>query len=133
MGIDAKWRFCVVANVKESHIGGDGKVYYGSKAFRPRTKIFLYHHIFKRDNCYNIGAIGRNRYGRLVDDHLPVELVENIRVQRIYKPSVLNIMEYLEAMEGNHWWGSTAEDRKAAEEFVKNWKTASENWENFDF
>jgi hypothetical protein len=50
---------------------------------------------------------------------VPINLIENIRTQRIYKPHVLEIIDYLRVMEGWEWWERTAADRKDAENFVK--------------
>ena len=63
--------------------------------------------------------IGRNRFGRVVLESVPINLIENIRTQRIYKPHVLEIIDYLRVMEGWEWWERTAADRKDAENFVK--------------
>ena len=63
-----------------------------------------------------------NRFGRLVLEHVPIELIENFRTQKIYKPHVLEIIDYLRVMEGWEWWGRTAADRKATEKFVADMK-----------
>lgn len=63
--------------------------------------------------------IGRNRFGRVVLESVPINLIENIRTQRIYKLHVLEIIDYLRVMEGWEWWERTAADRKEAENFVK--------------
>ena len=70
-----------------------------------------------------INVIGRNRFGRIVLEHIPVECLENIRTQRIYKPVVLKIINYLEVMDGWVWWARTSNDRKETKKFVDEWKT----------
>ena len=69
-----------------------------------------------------IGVIGRNRFGRTVVEAVPVNLLENVRTQRIYRPQVLKIMEYVEELDGWEWWKRTVADRKEAELFVKEWR-----------
>ena len=63
--------------------------------------------------------IGRNRFGRTVFEAVPINLIENIRVKRIYKPSILAIIDNLCVTEGLEWWERTAADRKHAENFAK--------------
>ena len=36
-----KWRFCVVGNIIGEHIGEDGNVYFGTKAFKKGTKVYI--------------------------------------------------------------------------------------------
>ena len=64
-------------------------------------------------------VIGQNRFGRYVIESVSLDLIENIRTSRVFKPKVLKIMDYEEAIEGWHWWGRTSKDRREAKEFVK--------------
>ena len=102
------WRFGVVANITEYHIGEDGNVYRGTKPFTPGSD--------------SIGVIGRNRFGRIVVEWIPVNCLENIRAQRIFKPSILKIISYEEIAEGWEWWGRTSSDRRATKEFAEDLK-----------
>ncbi len=115
---NSNWRFGVVANITEYHIGSDGKEYRGTKAFTPGTKVCL---AGKGWDCEHndISVIGRNRFGRIVFESVPVCCLENIRTQRIFKPHVLEITDYLETVDGWHWWGRTSEDKKEAEDFAE--------------
>ncbi len=117
-----EWRFGVVANIKEYHIGEDGKQYRGTKPFTVGTKVYLggKNWNYKRDS---IGVIGQNRFGRIVLEWISIDCLENVRTQRIYKPHVLEIISYEECIEGWEWWKKTASDRKETEQFVKNWKS----------
>ena len=115
---EKKWRFGVVGNIVSEHTDENGNTYYGSKAFTPGTKVYLHGKFWDPENP-NIGVIGRNRFGRTVFEAVPINLIENIRVKRIYKPSILDIIDYLHVMEGLEWWERTAADRKNAENFVK--------------
>ena len=116
-----EWRFGVVANITEYHIGKDGKKYRGTKPFTAGTKVYLGGKNWS-DKLGSIGVIGRNRFGRIVLEWIEVDCLENIRTQRIYKPRVLDIISYEECIEGWEWWKQTVSDRKETEDFVKNWQ-----------
>ena len=119
---NTEWRFGVVANIKEYHIGEDGKQYRGTKPFTVGTKVYLGGKNWndKRDS---IGVIGRNRFGRIALEWISIDCLENVRTQRIYNPRILEIISYEECVEGWEWWKRTASDRKETEQFVKNWKS----------
>jgi len=112
------WRFGVVANIKEYHIGKDGKEYRGTKPFIPGTKVYIGGK--GMDSISDtIGVIGRNRFGRIALEWIPVNCLENIRTQRIYKPYILDMIRFQEFQEGWKWWGRTASDRKETQQFVE--------------
>ncbi len=115
---ETKWRFGVVGNIVSEHTDDNGNIYYGTKAFTPGTKVYINGKYGDYDRT-DISVIGRNRFGRIVLETVPINLIENIRTQRIYKPHVLEIIDYLRVMEGWEWWERTAADRKNAEHFVK--------------
>lgn len=115
-----EWRFGVVGNIVHSHKDENGELRYGTKAFKPGTKVYLGGKYWDDTNP-NIGVIGLNRFGRTVEESVPVELVENVRTQRIYNPKVIAIMDHLEVMDGWEWWKRTAADRKDTERFVSVW------------
>ena len=116
------WRFGVVANITEFHTDKDGNVYRGAKPFTAGTKVYLAGKWWDSTR-EEISVIGRNRFGRIVLEHIPVECLVNIRTQRIYKPVVLEIINYLEVMDGWVWWARTSNDRKETKKFVDEWKT----------
>ena len=120
------WRFGVVANITEYHIGDDGKQYRGTKPFTPGTKVYLGGKNWS-EKSNDIRGIGRNRFGRIALEWISVDCLENIRTQRIYKPRVLEIIDFEERVEGWEWWKQTVSDRKETEEFVKNWKVNLSN------
>ena len=115
------WRFCVVGNIIPQHINDEGKVLYGTKAFSGGTKIYIYDQTCGL-NQGRISVIGQNRFGRYVFDSIPNNLIENVRAQRIFKPVVLEIMDYLEVTEGCSWRGRTSKDKKEVNAFVEMWK-----------
>lgn len=114
------WRFGVVGNIVASHIDEDGIERYGTKAFTGGTKVYLFGRVAAMEHG-NMLVIGLNRFHRYAVEAVPMNLIENVRMQRIYKPKVLDIIGYVEAVEGWHWWGRTAADRRDAEQFVKEW------------
>ena len=116
-----KWRFCVVGNIKEQHTGADGEILYGTIAFSGGTKIYLDDRTWGL-NCDKITVIGLNRYKKYAVESVQVDLIENIRIQRIFKPTVLEIMDYLEAVDGWKWRGRTAEDKRELKKFVESWR-----------
>lgn len=115
---EAKWRFGVVGNIVFEHTDENGNVYYGTKAFTPGTKVYIDGKFWDYQRT-DISVIGKNRFGRLVLETVPIRLIENIRPQRIYKPHVLKIIDSLRVMDGWEWWDRTAADRKDTEKFAK--------------
>ena len=114
------WRFCVVGNIVKEHVDEDGNVFYGTKAFTGGTKVY----IDDRSYLLNKGlvnVIGLNRFKRYAVEQVSVELIENVRAQRIYKPTVIKIMARLESLDGWSWRKRTADDKRAVKAFVENW------------
>ena len=122
MDASNNWRFCAVGNIKVQHTDESGAVLYGTKAFSGGTKVYIDDKTWGL-NDGRISVIGLNRFGRYTTESVPVGLIENVRIQRIFKPKVLEIMDYLETMDGWPWRGRTAEDRKAVKTFVEQWNT----------
>ena len=122
MEVNNNWRFCVVGNVIAQHTDETGTVLYGTKAFSGGTKVYIDDKTWGL-NEGKISVIGLNRFGRYTIESVPVDLIENVRTQRVFKPKVLEIMHHLEIMDGWPWRGRTAEDRKAVKAFVKNWNS----------
>ncbi len=116
-----KWRFGVVANITEYHTGEDGVLYRGTKPFTAGTKVYLAGKDWGSD-FKDIFVIGLNRFRRYALERISVDCLENVRTQRIFKPRVLEIIGYLEIIEGWSWWGRTAADRKETKKFVENWQ-----------
>ena len=123
MDVNNNWRFCVVGNIKAQHTDETGKVLYGTKAFSGGTKVYIDDKTWGL-NDGRISVIGLNRFGRYTTESVPVGLIENVRIQRVFKPKVLEIMNYLEIMDGWPWRGRTAEDRKAVKTFVEKWNSS---------
>lgn len=120
MDVNKNWRFCAVGNIKAKHTCENGKVLYGTKAFSGGTKVYIDDKTLEL-NGERVSVIGLNRFGRYTTESVPANLIENVRMQRIYKPVVLRIMDYLEVLDGWPWRGRTAEDRKAVKAAVEMW------------
>ena len=114
------WRFGAVGNIIKSHIGDDGKTYYGTKAFKGGTKVYLDGKFFPSDAA-QISVIGLNRYGKYAIETVPTALIENVRFKVIHDMTAMKIMDYEEDVEGWKWWGRTANDKREAKAFVQSW------------
>lgn len=115
---DQNWRFCIVGNVVQQHTDENGQVLYGTKAFTGGTKLYIDDRAWNLDRG-SVSVIGLNRFGHYAVEWIPVELIENLRIQRVFKPTVLEIMNYLEKADGWLWRGRTAEDRRALVAFAE--------------
>jgi len=111
------WRFAVVGNIVHEHTDGE-TIYYGTKAFTGGTKVYIH---FNREEpvTTTLYVFGLNRFNRYASEVVSLNLVENIRIQRVYKPNAIAFAEYEEWMEGCRWMGSKVEDRKAAQKFLR--------------
>lgn len=115
---DNVWRFCLVGNIKFQHSDEEGNTLCGTKAFVGGSKVYI------DDRTWGYGngkadVIGLNRFHRYAVESVDIDLIENLRVQRIFKPKVLEIMQHLESLDGWLWRGRTAEDRRMLESFVE--------------
>ena len=121
MESEQKWRFCVVGNIVKTHFDEEGVLRYGTKAFAGGKKVYLCgKYLFDVvDKMDDIFVIGQNRFGRYAFERVPIDLIENVRFKTVFKPHILEIMEWLEEMEGFPWWGRTADDKREAKAFVK--------------
>ena len=120
MDANNSWRICTVGNITAQHTDKNGQVFYGTKAFSGGTKVYIDDRSYL-SNGESVSVIGLNRFSRYAIEIVPVNLIENVRVQKVFKPTVLKMMDHLEAMEGWPWRGQSAEDRKALHAFVKTW------------
>ena len=115
------WRFCAVGNIKAQHQDEGGNILYGTKAFRGGTKIYIDDRSWGR-NAGHVRVIGLNRDTKYAIESVSIELIENVRIQRVYQPTVLKIMEYVESTDGWEWSGRTAQDRKELKAFIELWQ-----------
>lgn len=129
METNKAWRFCAVGNIIAQHPGEDGKVLYGTKKFSGGTKVYIDDRTWGL-NDGKISVIGLNRFKHYEIDSVDVALIENVRLQRVFKPTVLKIMEHVEWMDGWKWRERTAQDKKEIKTFVEMWKKIVEGSED---
>lgn len=113
-----EWRYGVVGNITKTHLDDQGVLRYGSSAFCGGTKVYLCGKYWTKGQS-TIGVIGLNRYKRVVFDDVPLELIENIRCTKVYKPSVLKLMDNWEFRDC--WWDNRPASRKDTKRFVEMW------------
>lgn len=119
-----QWRYAVAGNIKKTRIDENGVLRYGTAAFKGNTKVYLRGRLWDErlpdENKTAISVLGLSRGGRYYVDYIPIELIENLRITRVYTPKVLDIMSYSEFCEG--WWKNTQEERDDALAFLKRLK-----------
>lgn len=117
------WRYAVVGNIKKTRIDENGVLRYGTSAFKGNTKVYLCGRLLDEripnENRKEISVLGLCRGGRYYVDSVPIDLIENVRLTRVYKPRILKIMSNFEYFNG--WWGNSQEERDDASAFVKRW------------
>ncbi len=103
------WTWCLVGNIAEKHeYGEEHEIMIGTKHFAPGTKVLCAPTQWG-DGYENIVVIGSPRHGSpYVEIVTRSKHVENYRMQKVYKPSILKRM----CLSKYSWWGDTEEDRK---------------------
>jgi len=123
--MDNEWRYAVAANIKKMRIDQNGVLRHGTAAYKGNTKVYLcgrlWDEMLPDENQTEIDVLGLNRRGKYQVNSVPIELLENLRITRVYTPKVLDIMSYFEFCEC--WWGNTQEERDDASAFLKRLKT----------
>lgn len=121
-----EWVFGVVGNVAKSHKDENGNVYYGTKAFKPGTKVYILPEPCEEKIVWTV-VIGLNRFGRYVVESVPLNLIIDIKTQRIYNPKVIDFIRYLKVVEGFQWCERTVDDKKRAKLYAKLCKLEQES------
>ena len=115
------WRYAVAGNIKKQRIDENGDLRYGTAAFKGNTKVYLCGRLWDErlpnENKTEISVLGLSRGGRYYVGCVPIELIENLRLTRVYTPKVLEIMSDFEFCEC--WWGNSQEERDDASAFLK--------------
>ena len=118
------WRYAVAGNIKKTRIDENGILRYGTAAFKGNTKVYLRGRLWDErlpdEDKTHISVVGLSRGRRYYVDYVPIELIENLRLTRVYQPQVLEIMSNFEFCEC--WWGNTQEERDDASAFLKRLK-----------
>ena len=117
------WKYAVAGNIKKSHIDENGILRYGTSAFKGNTKVYLCGWLLDvrlpNEMRKEISVLGLCRGRRYYVDSVPIDLIENVRLTRVYKPTVLKIMSDWEF--ADCWWGNTQEECNDALVFIKRW------------
>ena len=95
------WVWCLVGNIVESHEFGENKILLtGTKQFRPGAKVYMAPSNWG-DGYENIVVIGRPRHSRhYIEIIMRSAYIENYRIQKVYTPFLLKMMENSEF----RWW-----------------------------
>ena len=113
------WKYCVVGNITKTHTDADGVLRYGTAAFPGGTRVYLcgkYWDAAREDIC--VVGLTRGKRWQVVDTD--IRCIENVRCSRVWKPSVLKIMDDFEFYDC--WWHCSKEDKAETKVFVKLWK-----------
>lgn len=120
---DKKFKYYVVGNIVKTHLDADNTLRYGTSAYTGGTKVFLCGK-FWRLSDKEIQVIGLTRGKKYQVHSVPVELIENVRCSRTFRPGILAIMNNWECW--NEWWHDSKEDQKATKAFVSVWNRKDE-------
>ena len=118
-----KFKYCVIGNIKKTHVDADGVLRYGTPAFSGGTKVYLcgkFWHIADEE----ITVIGHTRGKKYQVHRVPVNLIENVRSSRTFQPAILCIMNNFEFWD--LWWHDKNKDRKSTKQFVPVWNRKEE-------
>lgn len=116
--MDTAWNYCVVGNITKTHFDPDGTLRYGSAAFCGGTRVYLCGRNWFPE-IGKIAVIGLDRHRKYSVCDVWPELIENVRLRRVYKPSVVEMMNCCEFEDG--WWHDQPEEKEDALDFIKNW------------
>lgn len=105
-----EWQWCLVGNIVLEHEYGEShELRYGNRQFRPGAKVFV-NLVYGGMGHERILVIGTPRHSRqYIEIVIARKNVTNFRLQRVFKPAVLERMNRSEW----DWWGHTdsARDR----------------------
>ena len=114
------WTYCVVGNIKESHIDENGIPRNGTAAFAGGSKVYLAGRLWPRSRD-TISALGMTRGKKLQVIDTDISLIENLRCQKVFRAGVLQLMDNFEFR--SCWWGKSKREKEDAEEFVAWWNS----------
>ena len=117
------WRWAVAGNIKKTRIDENGILRYGTSAFKGNAKVYLSGHAWDErlpGEKTEIAVLGLGRNGVYQFQNVPIELIENLRVTKVYTPTIVKMMGHYEYW--YCWWGNTQEDRDDASAFLKRFK-----------
>lgn len=105
---EPEWQWCLVGNIVNEHEYGENhEIKYGNKQFRPGAKVFV-NLVYGGMGHENILVIGNPRHSRrYIEVVIARKYVENFRIQKVYKPKVLERIKNSKW----YWWGNSDEAR----------------------
>lgn len=117
----AEWRWCLVGNIVEKHeFGEEHELKHGTKHFRPGAKVFI-NLVYGGMGHEHILVIGIPRHMKTyIEIVIRRAHVCNLRVQKVYKPAVLKLMNASEW----DWWDNSDETRETLEKSAE-WMNAA--------
>ena len=118
------WTYCVVGNIKESHVDENGVLRYGTAAFASGAKVYLCGRLWDRSRD-EISTLGITRGKKLQVVQTDISLIENVRCQKVFRTGVLEMMDNFEFR--SCWWGKSKHEKADAEEFVAWWNNRPES------
>lgn len=113
-----EWRYGVAGNITKTHYDEQGVLRHGTSAFCGGAKVYLCGKYWEKGRN-TIGVIGLDRCKRFTFTDVPPALIENVRCTKVYKPSVLKLMNHYEFTEC--WWDNTPAAKKEIRRFLQMW------------
>ncbi len=120
------WNLCAAGNIVKTRIDENGEIRHGTKAFVGGARVYLQGKYWKKYDK-EIRVIGLTRNHRYEAEDVPVECIENVRLQAVYKPAVVEMMDYFEYE--SLWWHRTGEDKRDIKRFIELWNSMQKSRE----
>lgn len=113
---EPEWQWCLVGNIVDEHEYWENhEIRYGNKQFRPGANVFI-NLVYGGMGHENILVIGNPRHSRrYIEIVIARKYVENFRLQKVYKPQVLERIKNSKW----DWWGNSDEARDKIIGFLK--------------
>ena len=124
MNNNSNWKYCVIGNIVKTHIDEKGILRYGTLAFIGGRKVYLSGKYWNSDQK-TITVIGLNRGRRYQVLDVDIHLIENVRLSKVYRPKILEIMNNFEFFDC--WWDNKQTDKEDALAFIDRWNNKSGN------
>lgn len=104
------WRWALVGNIIGEHEFGDNRVIkHGTKHFSPGAKVYC-GKSFCGDGYENIVVIAKQRNSlKYIELIMSRFFIENFRLQKVYKPLILNKMS---CSKKHYYWANKDDDRE---------------------
>ena len=114
------WKYCVVGNIVKERIDENGVLRHGTAAFKGGARVYIEgKNLFNFPGREYITVLGLNRHRRYSYEDVRMDLIENVRFTKTYKPKIMDMMYEYEGHDG--WWGNSDEDGLDAKQFANNW------------